>query len=69
MVDILLGILGGVLGGWIFGELGIWCGGGMIGRAVILVWIVAQESRMGTDSAGVWLNVGVTTAKLDFATK
>jgi uncharacterized membrane protein YeaQ/YmgE (transglycosylase-associated protein family) len=46
VVDIVLGILGGVLGGWIFGKLGIWQGGGMIGSiivafvgAVILVWI------------------------------
>jgi len=38
--------LGGVLGGWIFGMLGIWQGGGMIGSiivafigAVVLVWI------------------------------
>jgi uncharacterized membrane protein YeaQ/YmgE (transglycosylase-associated protein family) len=45
-VDIILGILGGILGGWIFGMLGIWHGGGMIGSiivafvgAVILVWI------------------------------
>ena len=41
-----LGILGGLVGGWIFGFLGIWHGGGMIGSiivafvgAVILVWI------------------------------
>lgn len=42
----LLGILGGIVGGWIFGQLGIWTGGGMIGStivafvgAVILIWI------------------------------
>jgi uncharacterized membrane protein YeaQ/YmgE (transglycosylase-associated protein family) len=46
LVDIILGILGGIVGGWIFGMLGIWPGGGMIGSiivafvgAVILVWI------------------------------
>jgi uncharacterized membrane protein YeaQ/YmgE (transglycosylase-associated protein family) len=46
LVDIILGICGGVLGGWVFGLLGIWPGGGMIGSivvafvgAVILVWI------------------------------
>ncbi len=46
LVDIILGILGGALGGWVFGLLGIWPGGGMIGSivvafvgAVILVWI------------------------------
>jgi uncharacterized membrane protein YeaQ/YmgE (transglycosylase-associated protein family) len=46
LVDIVLGILGGLVGGWIFGALGIWRGGGMIGSiivafvgAVILVWI------------------------------
>jgi|SRR5215831_10340834 len=45
-LDIILGLLGGILGGWIFGMLGIWQGGGMIGSiivafvgAVILVWI------------------------------
>jgi uncharacterized membrane protein YeaQ/YmgE (transglycosylase-associated protein family) len=46
VVDIILGILGGVLGGWILGLLGIWSGGGMIGSiivafvsAVILIWL------------------------------
>jgi uncharacterized membrane protein YeaQ/YmgE (transglycosylase-associated protein family) len=46
LVDIILGILGGIIGGWVFGMLGIWPGGGMIGSiivafigAVILVWI------------------------------
>jgi len=45
-VDIILGILGAVVGGWVFGLLGLWQGGGMIGSivvafigAVILVWI------------------------------
>jgi uncharacterized membrane protein YeaQ/YmgE (transglycosylase-associated protein family) len=46
LVDIILGILGGIVGGWLFGMLGIWPGGGIIGSilvafvgAVILVWI------------------------------
>jgi len=51
-VDIILGILGGLLGGWIFGILGIWPGGGMIGSiivafvgAVILVGITRLIKR------------------------
>jgi uncharacterized membrane protein YeaQ/YmgE (transglycosylase-associated protein family) len=39
-------VVGGIVGGWVFGLLGIWPGGGMIGAiivafvgAVILVWI------------------------------
>jgi len=43
---IVLGISGGVVGGWIFGTLGIWPGGGIVGAiivafagAVVLVWI------------------------------
>ena len=46
LVDIILGILGGIVGGWLFGMLGLWPGGGIIGSilvafvgAVILVWI------------------------------
>jgi len=38
--------LGGVFGGWLFGVLGVWPGGGLIGSiivafigAVILIWI------------------------------
>ncbi|HEX5413447.1 MAG TPA: GlsB/YeaQ/YmgE family stress response membrane protein [Terriglobia bacterium] len=45
LIDIVLGMLGGILGGWIFTMLGIWPGGGIIGAilvafvgAVILVW-------------------------------
>ena len=34
-VDILLGIVGGVLGGWIFGMLGIWPAGGIIGSLIV----------------------------------
>jgi uncharacterized membrane protein YeaQ/YmgE (transglycosylase-associated protein family) len=32
---IILGILGGVVGGWVFGLLGIWPGGGMIGSIIV----------------------------------
>lgn len=45
VVDIILGILGGIVGTWVFGLLGLHAGG-LIGRivvsfvgAVILVWI------------------------------
>jgi len=45
LVDIILGILGGIVGRWVFGLLGLHAGG-MIGSivvsfvgAVILVWI------------------------------
>ncbi len=44
VVDIILGMLGAIVGGWILGPLGI--GGGLIGSilvafvgAVILIWI------------------------------
>lgn len=50
-VDIILGILGGVVGGWVFGLLGLHAGG-LVGRivvsfvgAVILVWIVHQIKK------------------------
>jgi len=47
IVDIILGIVGGIFGGWLFRLLGIWQGqGGIVGSmtvallgAVILVWI------------------------------
>ena len=45
LADIGLGVLGGILGGWIFNAIGIWPGGGMIGGiivsfcgAIVLVW-------------------------------
>ena len=53
LVDILLGLLGGLVGGWLFGVLGLWPGGGIIGSiivsfvgAVILVWITRQVKRV-----------------------
>ncbi len=45
--DLVLGILGSVLGSWIFGALGLMSGGGIIGSlvvstvgAVALLWLV-----------------------------
>ena len=53
IVDILLGIVGGFLGGWLFGRLGIWPAGGMLGSiivafvgAVILVGITRLLKRV-----------------------
>jgi len=40
IVDMLLGIIGGYLGGWLFGKLGIWPGGGALG-AIIVAFIGA----------------------------
>ena len=46
LVDIILGILGAIVGGWVFGLLHVWLGMGIIGSiivafvgALILVWI------------------------------
>jgi uncharacterized membrane protein YeaQ/YmgE (transglycosylase-associated protein family) len=46
VVDIILGLLGSILGGWLFGMFGVGIGGGLIGSifvafvgAVLLVWI------------------------------
>jgi uncharacterized membrane protein YeaQ/YmgE (transglycosylase-associated protein family) len=51
-VDILLGLVGGIVCGWLFGMLGIWPGGGIIGSiivsfvgAVLLVWITRLIKR------------------------
>jgi uncharacterized membrane protein YeaQ/YmgE (transglycosylase-associated protein family) len=53
LVDIVLGILGGIVGGGVFGILGIWPGRGLIGSiivafigAVILVWISRVLKRV-----------------------
>jgi len=52
VIGIILGILGGARGRWIFGELGIWSGGGLIGSiivasvgAVVLVWITRLPKK------------------------
>ena len=34
-VDVILGILGAFVGGWVFGLLGIGAGGGMVGSIVV----------------------------------
>ena len=71
LVDIpFWGVLGGVLGGWVLGMLGVWPGGGMIGSiivafvgAVILVWItryekglIVEATRAVTSSVGLPVN-------------
>ena len=35
LVDIILGLLGGVVGGWLFRIIGIWPGGGWIGAIIV----------------------------------
>jgi len=35
LADIILGLLGGLVGGWVFGVLGIWPGGGVIASIVV----------------------------------
>jgi uncharacterized membrane protein YeaQ/YmgE (transglycosylase-associated protein family) len=53
MLDIVLGMLGGVFGGWTFGALGIWPGGGIVPAilvgfvgAVALVWLTRQIKKI-----------------------
>jgi len=52
LVDTILGMLGVIVGGWVFGMLRIWPGGGIIGSilvafvgAVILVWIARKLKK------------------------
>ena len=35
LMDIALGLLGGIIGGWLFGTLGIWPGGGTVGSIIV----------------------------------
>ena len=35
IVDVLLGLVGGVIGGWLFGALGILPGGGLVGEIIV----------------------------------
>ncbi len=46
LADIVIGMIGAVVGGWVFSILGIWPGGGFIGSiivafvgAVIVIWL------------------------------
>jgi uncharacterized membrane protein YeaQ/YmgE (transglycosylase-associated protein family) len=52
LMDTLLGLVGGIVGGWVFTSLGIWPSGGMLGSiivsfvgAVILVAITRMLKR------------------------
>ena len=52
-MDIVLGLLGGIIGGWLFGALGIWPGGGLVGSiivsfvgAIILVGLTRMIKRV-----------------------
>jgi len=53
LADVVLGALGGVFGGWTFGSLEIWPGGGIIPAilvglvgAVALVWSARRLQRV-----------------------
>ena len=35
LMDIVLGLPGGIIGGWVFGALGIWPAGGIVGSIVV----------------------------------
>jgi uncharacterized membrane protein YeaQ/YmgE (transglycosylase-associated protein family) len=35
LMDIVIGMIGGVIGGWLFGMLGIFPGGGLIGSILV----------------------------------
>jgi len=52
LVDIVLGLVGGIIGGGVFNLLGVWPGGGLIGSiivsfvgAVILIWLTRVLKR------------------------
>jgi len=52
LMDIILGMLGAIVGGWLFGLLGISAGGGLIGGilvafvgAVFLIWLTRLLKR------------------------
>jgi uncharacterized membrane protein YeaQ/YmgE (transglycosylase-associated protein family) len=40
LMDIFLGLLGGIIGGWVFGPLGIWPARGIVGSIVSFVGAV-----------------------------
>jgi uncharacterized membrane protein YeaQ/YmgE (transglycosylase-associated protein family) len=37
LLDIIIGIIGAVIGGWIVGGLGLWPGGGLIGTILVAI--------------------------------
>jgi len=52
LMNIIIGIVGGVLGGWLFGLLGVSVGPGFLGAiisstigAVLLLWIVGMVKK------------------------
>jgi uncharacterized membrane protein YeaQ/YmgE (transglycosylase-associated protein family) len=52
LMDIVLGIVGAIIGGWIFNALGIYPSGGIIASivvaivgAVFLIWLTRQLKR------------------------
>ncbi|MFC0181814.1 Uncharacterized membrane protein YeaQ/YmgE, transglycosylase-associated protein family [Pseudarcicella hirudinis] len=52
LIDIVVGVIGSIIGSWVFGLLGIHSGGGMIGSiivslvgAVILIFIIKQIKK------------------------
>jgi uncharacterized membrane protein YeaQ/YmgE (transglycosylase-associated protein family) len=52
LMDIVIGMVGAVIGGWLFGMLGVFPGGGLIGSvlvafvgAVILLWLVRMIKK------------------------
>ena len=52
LVDIVLGMLGAIVGGWLFGLLGISADGGLIGGilvafigAIILIWLTRMLKK------------------------
>jgi len=54
LINILVGIGGAIIGGWIFGMLGLSTGGGIIGSlitalvgAVLLLWVISLFKKKG----------------------
>ena len=52
VMTLVLGVIGGLVGGWGFGKLGLSLGGGMVGEivvaaigAVVLIWVYRMVSN------------------------
>jgi len=58
VADIILGLLGGVLGGWIFERLRVSTGGGMVG-SIIVAFIGAVTGRSLLGNWNVFVKSGV----------